>query len=61
MAYATETALGVLILGRNVGLIAVAALLIDYTLTAAVSLMAGSQALSGDYSRVFSVVRYYLA
>ncbi|HJN35666.1 MAG: APC family permease [Prochlorococcus sp.] len=33
-------------LGRNVGLIAAAALLIDYTLTAAVSLMAGTQALS---------------
>ncbi|NOL47655.1 amino acid permease family protein [Synechococcus sp. MIT S9220] len=33
-------------LGRNVGLVAAAALLIDYTLTAAVSLMAGTQALS---------------
>ena len=33
-------------LGRNVGLIAAAALLIDYTLTAAVSLMAGTQAIS---------------
>ena len=33
-------------LGANVGLIAAAALLIDYTLTAAVSLMAGTQALS---------------
>ncbi|KZR67806.1 hypothetical protein PMIT1327_01107 [Prochlorococcus marinus str. MIT 1327] len=33
-------------LGRNVGLIAAAALLIDYTLTAGVSLMAGTQALS---------------
>ena len=33
-------------LGVNVGLIAAAALLIDYTLTAAVSLMAGMQALS---------------
>ena len=33
-------------LGRNVSLVAAAALLIDYTLTAAVSLMAGTQALS---------------
>jgi amino acid transporter len=33
-------------LGRNVSLIAGAALLIDYTLTAGVSLMAGTQALS---------------
>ena len=33
-------------LGRNVGLVAAAALLIDYTLTAAVSLMAAGQAIS---------------
>lgn len=33
-------------LGRNVGLVAAAALLIDYVLTAAVSLMAGGQAIS---------------
>ena len=33
-------------LGRNVSLVAAAALLIDYVLTAAVSLMAGTQALS---------------